>query len=763
MKYRGTKRADVYAGTADADQIVGLGGDDRLAGGSGNDQVAGGDGADSVEGGAGDDVLFSGGLFAVPGHVYPGLTLPLDRGAELDALSGGDGNDVLVAGIGDTVDGGAGTDTLLLSLAGADAGVTLSVRGLVSGGTVKVAGGTVSGVEEVRFLEATAFADEIDARRLGDHLLVLDAGAGDDHVVFDGRFGAIRGGDGDDLLEGVGKDRSAEFDGGAGDDRLLGAKTATGDDGDDTITAYQEADGGAGNDIIGGLVGGKPSYIHFAALGGDGDDTITGSAEGESLQGEAGADILRGGGGDDYLWSGSNERLDTDRMHDVAEGGDGDDVVSVGFGDDASGGAGSDTLELSLAGALRGVTLDAAAIVRGETVTLGGGTLSGFERMAPLTATRWADDLTVGGNGSAIMTFDAGDGNDRVTLVGASSGTMGGGDDVVSYLSGTSPVGVGTLADGGAGADTFDFSQADGAVNVHLDWYTAGYFSFGNMTGFETIVGSAFADTFSSEALTGTRLLGGAGDDRLISGDGDDRLEGGTGNDDLRSGYGADLLLGGDGDDTLFVTDADGDTLGGGAGLDTLSGWSLDLSGAALAGDIETISLTGTLTIAAGQQAGVSRIAAQALTVAGAGTLDFRTVAVTCAVTLSALGNRVLFDGASHQVFGGAGTDAIATGGGADELHGGGGNDVIDAGSGAAGTAANRLFGDDGNDRLIGGAGADVFDGGTGGDLMIGGKGDYRYVDVRRPTQSLKTWTAASTRSRPASTACCAPTSRIWC
>ena len=104
------------SGNADATEnqlIFGNDGSDHLTGGSGNDILSGGAGDDHLYGGAGDDHLYGGAgddyLFGGAGNDF------LDGGEGNNHLYGGDGNDVLVFHQGDTIDGGAGTDILLVS------------------------------------------------------------------------------------------------------------------------------------------------------------------------------------------------------------------------------------------------------------------------------------------------------------------------------------------------------------------------------------------------------------------------------------------------------------------------------------------------------------------------------------------------------------------------------------------------------------------------------------------------------------------------
>ena len=98
----GGSGADVLSGDTGNDTLLGSGGGDTLAGGDGHDTLLGGDGADAISGGAGDDVLIGGGGADV---------LRGDSEADIIVIKAGDVGDGLV----EWVDGGAGSDTLVLN------------------------------------------------------------------------------------------------------------------------------------------------------------------------------------------------------------------------------------------------------------------------------------------------------------------------------------------------------------------------------------------------------------------------------------------------------------------------------------------------------------------------------------------------------------------------------------------------------------------------------------------------------------------------
>lgn len=123
------------AGGAGSDILIGGSHDDILYGGAGDDILYGGAGHNDLYGGEGNDTLYAGNagdhLYGDAGndHLYGGTGNDfLDGGANTFAtggggnhLYGGAGNDVLVFHQGDTIDGGSGTDMLLVKGGSVDA------------------------------------------------------------------------------------------------------------------------------------------------------------------------------------------------------------------------------------------------------------------------------------------------------------------------------------------------------------------------------------------------------------------------------------------------------------------------------------------------------------------------------------------------------------------------------------------------------------------------------------------------------------------
>ena len=164
-------------------------------------------------------------------------------------------------------------------------------------------------------------------------------------------------------------------------------------------------------------------------------------------------------------------------------------------------------------------------------------------------------------------TLNSGSGREQIREhLGDDSYSLGGGDDIVVF--GVGPVSDGTdTLDGGAGFDTLNFSRvstdqlftaSDGALWVSLDEGLSrgatsnpvNHFGLDQISGFEAVVGGAFADTLIGNAKA-NRLAGGTGDDTLsgnggadtlLGGDGSDRIVGGAGRDVMRGDAGADVF-----------------------------------------------------------------------------------------------------------------------------------------------------------------------------------------------------------------------------
>ena len=277
-----------------------------------------------------------------------------------------------------------------------------------------------------------------------------------------------------------------------------------------------------------------------------------------------------------------------------------------------------------------------------------------------------------------VIALGAGDDSLAVTSTHAGTATavdLGSGDDklivgsLAPALGGTTGAIAGPLAiDGGGGTDTLTLDDgADAGPTSTL--VTA-----------DAITGLGMGAGIGYTRLEGLTFLLGAGDDTL---DGSAAtvgltVEGGAGNDVLIGGLGSDHLSGGDGNDVIL----------GGPGVVTRGAVDSVLL-------LDEASVTGSIPLSGAGVPQGDPATVQALINADLVLLEGGASPQALLLSLTSDGNDVLD--------GGAGNDA---------LYGGSGNDM--------------LLGGDGNDFLAGGAGNDSLDGGAGNDTLVG---DQAFID----------------------------------
>ncbi|MEM7429236.1 MAG: hypothetical protein AAF441_24390, partial [Pseudomonadota bacterium] len=277
--------------------------------------------------------------------------------------------------------------------------------------------------------------------------------------------------------------------------------------------------------------------------GGDGNDIIIGAG---------GSDRLFGGVGDDSLYGGQ------DGSHIIVDPAlyDGDDLIEGGAGaDHIDGGAGLDAA--SYAGSDAGVTVDLNLTgPQGGAGDALGDVLIDIE---DLIGSSHADTLT-GNNQDNII--EGGAGNDILD--------GGGGVDTLSYFSSLHGVEA-DLAQG-----VTEIFAEDGSI-LETD----------TISGFESVIGTAFGDILGGASVAGGSLWGGGGNDFLNAAHADTSAFGGDGFDTLSfaalSGavtvgsagsaavHGIEHLIGSAGNDTL-TAGLDLEYLEGGQGNDILNG-----------------------------------------------------------------------------------------------------------------------------------------------------------------------------------------------
>ncbi|HEX8063294.1 MAG TPA: calcium-binding protein [Allosphingosinicella sp.] len=553
----------VFNGGPGDDVFNGGGENDTINGNGGTDFLAGGDGADTIDGGEGNDSLWSAvRLSAGSIPFFPNYSAVTDTGSAVDSLSGGIGDDFLSVGYGDSADGGthlANGDALVISFMGASSGVVADF----GPASVVIGGGTIANIERFLWIQGSAFDDDITGRMGATaypHGYTIEGMGGNDKLTAGYYTQILDGGEGNDILDGRNSQILEHVYGGAGNDTIYTNPNrfyaiAEGGAGDDTIYSNYETRGGSGNDTI--ILSPYPDFAddqgspfnYVGAYGEEGNDDITASSTGNPISGGAGADILRGGAASDMLASAGMSRLvptadgsplipdwDMGLEHDVLTGGGGDDVLAIGYGDDADGGAGTDSLRLSLGGLAAGTTFNTSVILTGQPLNLGGGTIQNIETLTHLRGTNFADILILATQ-SAMLTVEAGDGNDEIRSGGSSTTIYGGnGDDFLISGSGAD------YFDGGAGNDTADYRNATAMVIASIaPPDQPGYGANGDeLRNIENLHGSAFGDVLYGNLLA-NRLDGGGGNDTLIGFGGDDQLYGGAGADRTEGGLGNDF------------------------------------------------------------------------------------------------------------------------------------------------------------------------------------------------------------------------------
>ena len=688
---------DLLRGTNVTDRFVGGGGDDTLDGGAGSDSYAfsSGDGIDWIReaaSGASDvDVLKLRNINADDVRVWKGL------------------NDIWLTF---HVDGAEG-DSILLEgqLKGGGRGVE----------RVEFADGTFWTAQQLqeRALLGTMGPVRVEGSDGDDAVAGLDAG---DEVL--GHFGndLVEGGAGGDRLYGAydydqywnggnngGGEGGGEFirpawiigppPGESGNDGFADNDTLRGGAGDDTLDGGYRADrdmlyGEAGDDVYVFRFGaGADTVIEsgdidnsdgvwFQEMGRDdvifgrteADLIVTAPASGATLTikdyfvradarvewfyfdntGMLSAEalmleLLTGTDADDHLYGyGSDDLLDGLAGNDILDGLAGNDTLVGGAGDDVlDGGAGSDTY-VYLSDDGNDVIADSGSAADNDSVIFGAG-------IAP-------DDVVVTRNDDGLVLF--------VRPTG-------------QYLA------------IGAGIETVLFNDG-------TSW---------DAPALEAAAAATPVATENSDFIGGS-----SGDDNLAGLGGNDLLFGLAGNDTLTGGSGDDLLAGGAGNDTYVYQRGDGnDTIAdhGAGDADVL------VFGAAIAPADVRVTRNATdllLVVDAGAVLTVqnwygndaNRLAEVRFDDGAVWTTDQLD---TLAATATEFADYLVGTAADDSIAALGGDDVVVAGAGSDRISGGRGNDRLDGGSGnddylfEAGDGADRILDSDGIDRLVLGAG----------------------------------------------------------
>ncbi len=452
---------------------------------------------------------------------------------------------------------------------------------------------------------------------------VLCAKGGADVLIAKGGNDVLKGGGGADLL--TGKAGNDSLSAGPGDDTLSGGKgndKLKGQGGID-VAGFSDSREPMQIDLAKGKASGNGDDVLSAvedAIGSPADDELTGDGGVNKLSGGEGNDLLSGGPGDDRLeGQGGNDSVSyaaaagpvianlraetvtadgTDSVTSIENltGSSHDDTIE---GDDADnvldGGPGRDLITYASAPG----AIDADIGAQGAN---GDGTdgLYGFE---DLSGSEHDDRLTGGENGNVLS--GAG-GKDMLIGLGGNDDLRGGaGSDTAAYAYSQNPISAdlraGTVTgegndslagvenvtgtesgdtfagdsgnnvfDGVSGSDTINFAASPALVDASLATGVTTGDGQDTLLGIENAIGSPHNDSIAGNHSPNA-IAGGLGNDTLAAAEGNDQLTGEEGNDRLFGDLDDDLLSGGSGDDHLDGGSGINDC-NGGTGTNTYAG-----------------------------------------------------------------------------------------------------------------------------------------------------------------------------------------------
>ena len=577
----------------------------------------------------------AGGAYATADAVsIANTTTALSTG--LDNVLGGAGNDT-INGVattfqtGDIIDGGAGTDTVYVSVADnfAPTRITNVEKFIVNPAGAGTANfNAVSGISSVELLSPVGA--QTVSKIAGTVAVAVNNSSTTTTVTPKGT-----------TLTGAADNFALTVNG------VTGAVTVASDDVNDyetasiasstvasTLPSFDVGDTGAASTITGLTITGDAALTITAALGASiktvnasaataavkltvanaTGTTVTGGAGNDNITAGAGNDVISGGAGNDTIVAGA-------AGNDSVDGGAGNDTVTA-TGADANdtivGGDGTDTLTLTTALTYTAATSTAALVNQAANVTgFEKLSLSGTQVMTGLNAGNAITSLAVPAAGTATVT-DA-----PATLVnftfgatGAASVTLGTTADgaadnaavtlgsatgqAASVVSSLTVAGYDTATVSSIGADLNQITSLVGtkltsvtlsgdktitdlnlaATTVAVKTIDASAYTAATLTGVDgssgaTAVGFNFVPgTATSYGITGgagaDTITGGALNDTLAGGDGNDTIDAKEGVNDIQGGAGNDVLTAGAGNDT--IQDGSGnDVVTAGAGDDTVT------------------------------------------------------------------------------------------------------------------------------------------------------------------------------------------------
>jgi hypothetical protein len=320
--------------------FTGSAGNDTITGSSGNDTIFGGGGVDFIVAGAGDDVVRLNGT--------EGAFDLVDGGLGIDEVRGNGANVLVFDSFGVN-----GQYVNFETLTNGDRGVAGNANANVLDFTGVALLMTGNGL----FVDGQGGNDTITASDVTNGV-VYRGGSGDDILVGQGKNDNLQGGDGNDVILG-----------GSGDDTISGGTqqvagivdTIDAGAGNDLITLNQRdgefdiVDGGSGNDTVAGNGGNDLFFNHFGANGQYLNIEALTNTNGTSTRGAFGNDNAN-------VLNMSGVALSVTKVG----GGNGNDTVTTGASHtlrtDYDGGAGTDSIVLNLSASDYGAVIAAGQV-----------------------------------------------------------------------------------------------------------------------------------------------------------------------------------------------------------------------------------------------------------------------------------------------------------------------------------------------------------------------------------------------------------------
>jgi len=653
----------------------------NVTGGTGNDSVtltnATGSAAHVVSTGAGVDSITVGGI--ATSSTTNVQTYTSTTGAT--SISAGDGDDTITFAGGydatDTIDGGAGNDTLVLKVAADFAisaaqtkmtGIEKVTYSEASAATAKIAGIALknfgTGVTTLTLSDTTASVSATSGLGGGEDLydtgtFAFNAGASTFNFTgilnTDGAGGALAlSADGTATTDSLTLSIS-NFTAGVGVVATANtpAITATGIE---SLTINNATRTSASTYNTFGAIsptstGGADATVKFTgtsvSVGAVNAKTV--DASGMTSQGAADAGLVMTTGSTSttaqtITGSGTQDTLYGGGGNDVISGAAGNDSIVAGGGNDSlNGGAGNDTINFATAG-----------------------------------------EFTI------ADTVDGGEGTDKLRLTNSDAGTISAGTTAISNISN-----IETLSLSDAAVTSVNITRFGGLSNLEFANSTAainGSPTYSNLVGPVTLTYVGPATTVATDTVTASLKTDSGSDTLTVS------LVPSAANasNDFGNVSAGNF-------ETVAITASRSSS------NTTTTAALLDLTNTS---GTTSVTVSGSTTLAT-----IISSTALATFDASANTAGVNATMTASAVALTATGtsaaDTIASGAGSDNISGGDGNDSIIAGAGSDTVNGGGGDDTLDGGAGA-----DSISGGGGTDSLVTSAGADTLDGGDGTDTL---------------------------------------------